>query len=60
MEHDKNAVINDNDGIVGDNETTMDVDCEETTPNPYVLAHNMRVVQHKQQLTEVERSAHKL
>jgi hypothetical protein len=43
MEHDENAVISDDDGTVGHDEAAMDADPIETTPNPYVLAHNMRV-----------------
>jgi len=60
MEHDKNAVISDDDGTMGDDEAVVDADFKETTPNPYVLARNMHVVQLKQQFTEVEGSAHEL
>jgi hypothetical protein len=60
MEHDKNEVIGDADGTVGDDERTMDVDPEETMPNPYILARNMRVAQLKQRFTDVERSAQEL
>ncbi len=56
MEHDKNAIISDDDGTMGDGEGAMDVDPEETTPKLCVLAHNMRIAQFKQQLAEVERS----
>ncbi len=45
---------------MGHNEATMDVDPKETTPNPYILAHNLRVVQLKQQLAEVEGNAQEL
>ncbi len=48
MDHDKNAVISDADGIVGHNEGTMDVNPKETMPNPYILARNMCVAQLKQ------------
>jgi hypothetical protein len=48
MEHDENAVISDVDGIVGHDEGTMDADPQETMPNPYILACNMRIVQFKQ------------
>ncbi|CAK9207019.1 unnamed protein product [Sphagnum troendelagicum] len=57
MEHDENAVISDADGTVGHDEGPVDVDLEETTLNPYILAHNMRVVKFKQRLAKVERSA---
>ncbi|KAH8930888.1 hypothetical protein BDL97_20G005300 [Sphagnum fallax] len=57
MEHDENAVISDADGTVGHNEGHVDADPEETTPNPYILAHNMRVAELKQRLAEVEGSA---
>ncbi len=60
MEHDKNEVIGDVDGIVGDDEGTMDVDPKETTLNPYILAHDMCIAQLKQRLAEVERSAQEL
>jgi hypothetical protein len=60
MEHDKNAIINDDDGTVGDDEATMDANLEETTPNPYILARNMCVAQLKQQVTQVEGNAHEL
>jgi hypothetical protein len=60
MEHDENAVINDADGAVGHDEGTVDADPEETTLNPYILAHNRRVAQLKQRLAEVEGSAQKL
>jgi hypothetical protein len=48
MEHDENAVISDVDGTVGHDEGTVDVDPQETMPNPYILACNMRVAQSKQ------------
>jgi hypothetical protein len=60
MEHDENEVISDADGTMGDDEGRVDVDLEETTPNPYILAHNMRVAQLKQRLAEVEGSAQEL
>jgi hypothetical protein len=60
MEHDKNVVINDNDGAMSDDEIVVDVDPKEITPNPYVLAHNMRVAQFKQRFAEVEGIAHEL
>jgi hypothetical protein len=60
MEHDENAVISDADGTVGHNEGHVDADPEETTPNPYILAHNMRVAELKQRLAEVEGSAQEL
>jgi hypothetical protein len=60
MEHDKNAVINDVDGIVGHDEGTVDAHPKETMPNPYILARNMHVVQLKQRLAEVEGSTQEL
>jgi hypothetical protein len=48
MEHDENAIISDDDDIMGHDEATMNVDPKETTPNPYILARNMRVAQLKQ------------
>jgi hypothetical protein len=60
MEHDKNAVISDADGTVGHDEGMVDVDLEETTLNPYILARNRRVAQLKQRLAEVEGSAQEL
>ncbi len=51
MEHNINAIISDDDGIVGDDEVAVDADLEETTPNPYILTRNMRVVQLKQRFT---------
>jgi len=60
MEHDENVVISDDDGTVDHDETIVDVDPKETTPNPYVLARNMRVAQLKQRLAEVEGSAQEL
>jgi hypothetical protein len=48
MEHDENAIISDVDGTVGHDEGPVDVDPEETTPNPYILTRNMRVAQLKQ------------
>ncbi len=60
MEHDENEVIADADGTMGDHEAIVDVDPEETTPNPYILARNMRVAQLKQRLAEVEGSAQEL
>jgi hypothetical protein len=33
MEHDKNAIISDADGIVGHDEGTMDANPKETMPN---------------------------
>jgi hypothetical protein len=47
MEHDENAVISDADGTVGHDEGTLDVDPEETTLNPYILARNRRIAQLK-------------
>jgi hypothetical protein len=60
MEHDENVVISDDDGIVGHDETIVDVDPKETTPSPYVLTRNLRVAQLKQCLTEVEGNAQEL
>ena len=60
MEHDENAFISDVDGTVGHDEGPVDVDPEETTLNPYILARNMRVAQLKQRLAEVEGSAQEL
>ncbi len=60
MERDENAVISDVDGTVGRDEGTVDADPEETTLNPYILAHNRRVAQLKQRLAEVEGSAQEL
>jgi len=57
MEHDENEVIGDADGTMGDDERTMDVDPEETTPKPYIVARNMRIAQLKQRFAKVERSA---
>jgi hypothetical protein len=57
MEHDENAVINDANGTMGHDEGIVDADPKETTPNPYILACNMRVAQLKQQLAKVEGSA---
>ncbi|KAH8939711.1 hypothetical protein BDL97_15G050300 [Sphagnum fallax] len=57
MEHDENAFISDADGTVGHDEGPVDADPEETTLNPYILAHNMHVAQLKQRLAEVEGSA---
>ncbi len=41
-------------------QSSVDADPEETTLNPYILAHNKRVVQLKQRLAEVEGSAQEL
>jgi hypothetical protein len=60
MEHDENEVIGDADGTVGHDEGIVDTDPTKTMPNPYILAHNMRVAQLKQQLVEVEGSAQEL
>ncbi len=60
MEHDENVVISDADGIVGHDEGPVDADPEETTLNPYILTHNMRVAQLKQRLAEIEGSAQEL
>jgi hypothetical protein len=60
MEHDENVVISDNDGTMGHDEATVDVNPKETTPNPYVLTRNLRVFQLKQRLIEVEGSAQEL
>ncbi len=60
MEHDKNAIISDNDGVAGDDEVVVDANPEETTPNPYVLARNMCVAQLKQQFAKVEGNTHEL
>jgi hypothetical protein len=60
MEHDKNAVINDDDGTMGHDEAAVDVNPKETTLNCYILAHNMCVAQLKQRLVEVEGSTRKL
>jgi hypothetical protein len=60
MEHDENAVVNDDDGIVGHDEIAADANPKETTPNPYVLARNMCVAQLKQRLAKVEGSAQEL
>jgi hypothetical protein len=60
MEHDENAVINDDNGIVGHDEATVDVDPKETTPNPYVLTRNTCNVQLKQRLAEVNGSTQEL
>jgi len=57
MEHDENVIISDDDGTMGHDEAVVDADLKETTPNPYVLACNMRVAQLKQRLTKVEGSA---
>ncbi|CAK9193737.1 unnamed protein product, partial [Sphagnum troendelagicum] len=57
MEHDENAIISDADGTVCHDEGPVDVDLEETTLNPYILARNMRVAELKQRLAEVEGSA---
>jgi hypothetical protein len=48
MEHDENAIISHDDGTVGHDEATVDADPKETTPNPYILACNMRIAQLKQ------------
>jgi hypothetical protein len=53
MEHDKNVVIN-------DDKTVVNADPEETTPNPYVLTHNMCVAHLKQRFAKVEGNAHEL
>jgi hypothetical protein len=45
---------------VGHDEGPVDADPEETTLNPYILTHNMRITQLKQRLAEVEGSAQEL
>jgi len=60
MEHDKNVVINDDDGTMGHDEAAVDTNPKEITSNRYILAHNMRVAQLKQRLAEVEGIAQEL